>query len=230
MADVALKHDVGEYGTVPVTASTTIYAGNMVGIVPATGYARGLNAGDIFAGHAREGIADTTGSAGGSNVTVLRGIYRLQVTITGVAVTDVGATVFGSAAAAYTLTAGANTAVGRVVRYVTTDTAVVEFMTCDQFIGQKLRTGKIAADKVYIDAFDIDATDYVHVITAAAHATVPQLTIGNSAGGTAIGFHGKTPCTQQAHIVDATTNPTDITTCVNAILVKLETLGLIATA
>lgn len=93
-----------------------------------------------------------------------------------------------------------------------------------------LAPGDTAADSVKIQAYDIDATAYVSVITAASHATIPQLTIGNSAGGTAIGFHGKTPTTQQAHITDTTTDPTNITTAVNAILSRLETLGLIATS
>lgn len=125
-ADILNVTEEGMFNDVPVKASTKIYQGAMVGLT--SGYARGLVAGDRFVGHAYE-QADNSAVAtdGYINCKVRSGKYRLKVTISSVAVTDVGKEVYGSADNTYTLTKSTNTLVGRVVRYVTTDTCVVEF-------------------------------------------------------------------------------------------------------
>lgn len=123
-ADTSYPEELGEYDELPVKASAVIYRGSAVGLT--AGYARALNAGDVFVGHA---FAAVTGTAadGGAKVKVRRGRYRLQVTITSIAVTDVGKTVYMSDDATYTLTATSNSPVGKVLRYVTTNTCIVEF-------------------------------------------------------------------------------------------------------
>jgi len=71
------------------------------------------------------------GSDGALYVKLIRGRYRLQVTLSSVAITSVGDQVYASADDTLTLTPGSNTRVGVVDRYVTTDTAIVEFQTME---------------------------------------------------------------------------------------------------
>jgi len=125
-ANSTLHHVRGEQSEYPQSAAA-IYEGKLLG--DSAGYARQLVAGDRFIGHSQEYYDNSAGSAGDHNITRLRGRYRLQVTLSGVAVTDVGETVFASDAETLTLTPGGNSPVGRVDRYVTTDTAIVEFDT-----------------------------------------------------------------------------------------------------
>lgn len=122
-----LVKGVSEVTALPVIASDIIYEGAAVGL-NAAGYARPLVAGDMFCGHAAA-KADNSASAvaGAKTVTVYRGKYSAEVTITTVAVTDVGKPVFMSDDAVYTLTRDANSRVGKVTRYVTTNTCMVEF-------------------------------------------------------------------------------------------------------
>jgi hypothetical protein len=119
----------GEQSEYPQSAAV-IYEGQMLG--DASGYARQLVAGDPFIGHSAEYYDNSGGSAGDNNITRYRGRYRLQVTLSGVAITDVGKAVYASDAETLTLTGGANSRVGVVDRYVTTDTAIVEFQTCEE--------------------------------------------------------------------------------------------------
>jgi len=118
----------GEQSEAPVASAATIYEGAMIGR-NSTGYARGLVAGDRFWGHSMEYIDNSAGSDGSRTVKRLCGRYRLEATLTGVAITDVGKEVYASDDATYTLTPSTNTRVGVVVRYVTTNTAVVELQT-----------------------------------------------------------------------------------------------------
>lgn len=127
-ADTVMKRVVSEKTEHPIAAATTIYEGGMLGD-NGSGYARELVAGDRFLGHAVEHVDNSAGSAGDRTIEHLTGHYRLQVTITSVALTDVGKLVYASADDTYTLTRSGNTRVGHVVRYVTTNTCIVEFQT-----------------------------------------------------------------------------------------------------
>ena len=126
-ANTTLSFIRGEQSQAPVKGTTTIYEGGILGLT--SGYARELVAGDLFIGHALEYIDNSSGSDGDLYVKIMRGTYRLQVTLSGVAITDVGGRVFASADDTLTLTPGSNSMVGVVARYVTTDTAIVEFQT-----------------------------------------------------------------------------------------------------
>jgi hypothetical protein len=119
---------VGNRSDVPIIASDIVYEGSMVGDNE-SGYGRPLVAGDIFRGHCYERCDNASGSAGAKYIRVLRGTYRLVVTIASVAITDVGKDVYASDDNTYVLAQGLNTRVGRVSRYVTTNTAEVEFLT-----------------------------------------------------------------------------------------------------
>lgn len=116
---------LGDFSDLPVKASTTIYEGAAVG--ENGGYMRGLVAGDVFVGFA-SGKADNSAVAtdGAINVRVLNK-GRKQITLTGVAVTDIGAKVYADADDSFTLTSSGASVCGHVTRYVAANTCIIEF-------------------------------------------------------------------------------------------------------
>ena len=112
----------------PVAASTRIFNDTLVGINPATGYARGLVKGDKFVGLAINGDVDNRdGAAGDLSVeTELGSVAIVPVAgLTGHAnVTNI---VYASDDNTLTLTAGDNVAVGVIKRYESATTAAVRF-------------------------------------------------------------------------------------------------------
>ena len=68
-----VRHNQGDIGSPQVLASTIIYQGAMVGIVPASGYARPFATGDFFAGHAQETVDNSAGASGALRVPLIRG-------------------------------------------------------------------------------------------------------------------------------------------------------------
>lgn len=127
-ANTPLTFIRGEQSEAPVAQTTKIYEGAILGR-NSSGYVRPIVAGDRFAGHAMEYVDNSGGNNGDLTVQLLVGRYRLEVTITGVAITNVGKWVYASADDTLTLTRGANPSVGIVARYVGTNTAIVEFQT-----------------------------------------------------------------------------------------------------
>jgi hypothetical protein len=122
-ANTPRTYEFGELNDLPVKASSTIYQGSAVGIT--SGYARALVAGDIFTGFA---TAKAVGGSADGDVKVnvqVKGLIKL--TITSIAVTDIGKPVYASADGTFTLTQSTNSRIGTVHRYVTTDTCVVAF-------------------------------------------------------------------------------------------------------
>jgi hypothetical protein len=112
-------------GSLPVKASSVIYLGSAVGLT--SGYARALTAGDIFGGFCMEAVTGTA-SDGGVNVTVkTRGLVKLSVS--SIAVTDIGKVVYASDDGTFTLTQSTNSPVGRVHRWIETGSVVVAFDT-----------------------------------------------------------------------------------------------------
>jgi hypothetical protein len=122
-ADTARSFELGDFNDLPVKAASAIYQGSAIGLT--SGYARQLTAGDQFGGFAEEGVASQT-SDGAAYVKV-RARGRIRLTISSVAATDIGMNVYASDGDTFTLTESTNTYVGRIARYVTTDTALVIF-------------------------------------------------------------------------------------------------------
>ena len=124
-ADTPRAYELGNINELPVKGSTKIYEGAAVGDA-AAGYVRGLVAGDPFRGFAQRQADNSSGSDGDIKVKVItEGLIRL--TITGIAITDVGKPVYASADGTFTLTAGSNSLIGYVHRYVTTNICIVAF-------------------------------------------------------------------------------------------------------
>jgi hypothetical protein len=127
-ANTLRAYDIGGPETTneqPVKASQVIYEGSAVGSTG--GYARALNAGDTFLGFAI-GAKTGTSTDGAVNVNV-RSAGRVQLSVTDVAVTNIGADVYASDDGTFTLTATSNSLIGKVHRWISTGVAIVSFDT-----------------------------------------------------------------------------------------------------
>lgn len=109
-------------------AAVDLYEGAMIGI-NASGYARAWQLGDKFVGHAKVSCLNALNAAGDMQVTVYKGRYRARVALTNVAITDaiVGSAVYALDSGTLSLRIGFK--VGKVIRYISSGIAVVEFDT-----------------------------------------------------------------------------------------------------
>lgn len=124
--DTPRSYETGEINDLAVAASTIIHEGAAVGIVAGTGLARGLVAGDQFAGFADRACDNRLGAAGAARVRV-REEGKAQLAIAGLVATDVQKQVYASADGTFTLTATGNSLVGHVHRFVGTGVGIVKF-------------------------------------------------------------------------------------------------------
>jgi hypothetical protein len=121
----ARKYQLAEFVDIPAVATDIIYEGAAVG--DSSGTARPLVAGDAFLGFCDRTADNSAGAAGAINVRCKqRG--KIEVPVTGATGTDdIGAAVYAADDDTFTLTAGSNTAIGKVDSYVTGTTCVVYF-------------------------------------------------------------------------------------------------------
>lgn len=122
--NVPLRMETGDRNAAPVAATKRLFQGAMA-FLDASGYAT-PTPGSVFLGHVVAEADNRTGLDGAKIAALHCGCYRAQVTLTGVARTDVGAVVYATADNAYALVG--TYGVGKVVRYVSANTAVVEFV------------------------------------------------------------------------------------------------------
>jgi hypothetical protein len=113
-------------GSLPLTTAAVVFEGAAIGIDAATGKARSVVAGDLFAGFARwqaSSVQDVTGA----NPTTVNLVAAGEVTLTvaGVVSTSVGASVFASDDDTFSLSG--STVVGSIVRVPIAGQAVVAF-------------------------------------------------------------------------------------------------------
>lgn len=125
-ADRLRDYQLGEIEEYPVIAADIIYLGAAVG-ENASGYSRPLAAGDVFQGFALERVDNAAGSAGDKRIKVrTRGRVVLPISAIGITANDRPA-VYASDDDTFTLTAGSNSLIGFVSRWISTGYAVVEF-------------------------------------------------------------------------------------------------------
>jgi len=124
-ADIVLPVELADENDIPLISGAVVFEGSAVGLH--LGYARALVYNDIFAGHAIRAVDNSGGVSGVKSVHVRSGTYRLQVTLASVAQSNVTDAVYMTYDGTYTLDSTLAVEVGRVARYVTTDTCVVEF-------------------------------------------------------------------------------------------------------
>lgn len=122
--DTARDYELGNVSEYPMVANDIIYEGAAVGL--SSGNARPLVALDVFLGFCEQNADNTGGSAGDKRVRIKkRGAVKL--TVAGLSATSVLAKVYASDDDTFTLTATNNTYIGRVLEFVSTGVAVVEF-------------------------------------------------------------------------------------------------------
>jgi hypothetical protein len=117
--------EIGTLNDLPMVATDIIYDGAAVGVVPATGHARPLAAGDRFAGFC-QAKADNTGAAAAMNVRVVES-GCVQLPVTGAVITDVGQPVYATDDDTFTFNPVAGVFVGFVKRFVSSGVVIVQF-------------------------------------------------------------------------------------------------------
>lgn len=121
----------GDILDMSVKASSAIYEGSAIGIT--SGYCRQLAAGDKFVGFALQDVASQ--SADGGATVKVRQKGRVVLTISSIAVTDIGKPVYATDGNAFTLTASTNAHIGRVEAVYGTNLAIVDFDASRASIG-----------------------------------------------------------------------------------------------
>lgn len=165
----------GSRNEFPVIASDIIYEGAAVGIVPASGHARPLAAGDRFAGFAEAQADNSAGLAAAINVRVVES-GKIQLSVTGAVITDVGQPVYASDDNAFSFSPVGGVFIGFLHRYVSAGVAIVAFdaMKYRDPYGNFTVRETISADKT-LDAEDSGKLFWVDtdgkVITLPAIAT-----------------------------------------------------------
>ncbi len=125
-ADKPRDYQLGDHEEYPVVASDILYEGAAVG-EDTNGYARPLQAGDVFLGFALEHVDNSAGSAGDKRVRVrTRGRIVLPIAALAITAND-RAPVYASDDDTFTLTAGSNSRIGYVQTWIATGSGVVEF-------------------------------------------------------------------------------------------------------
>ncbi|MEO8153568.1 MAG: hypothetical protein ABI605_10900 [Rhizobacter sp.] len=125
-ANKARAYEIGDNNALPMIAADIIYEGAAVGDNGA-GLARPLVATDPFLGFATRQADNSAGAASAVRVE-LKQRGEIELVVTGVAsADDVGVTVYAADDDTFTLTSSGNTAIGKVVRWVTGTTCVVYF-------------------------------------------------------------------------------------------------------
>ena len=124
-ADAIRAYEGGDRNDIPVIASDIIYRGAAVGIVPASGHARPLASGDYFAGFAEAKADNSAGAAAAINTRIIhRG--KVQLSVTSVAITDIGRAVYATDDDTFSL-ATTGVFIGFVHRFVSSGIAIVIF-------------------------------------------------------------------------------------------------------
>jgi len=124
--DEPRDYQIADKEDYPVEAAATIFEGAAVGD-NAAGYSRPLVAGDIFQGFAERKVDNSDGAAGDIAVRV-HALGRVVVNVVGADITaNARPAVYASDDNTFTLTAGANSLIGYVSRWVSGTSCVVEF-------------------------------------------------------------------------------------------------------
>jgi hypothetical protein len=113
----------------PLYRALKPYEGSMV-FRKSDGYACLTSAAaNPFLGHAWAAADNSAGGDGDVEVYVRSGRYRAKVSISALAITDVGKAVYASDDGTLTLTATAHSYVGRVTKWISTGVGIVEFQS-----------------------------------------------------------------------------------------------------
>jgi len=123
--NVPFEWETGDRNEIPVATTKRLFEGAMA-FLDASGYAT-PTPGSVFLGHVTAEADNRTGLDAAIPAYLRYGRYRGEVALTGVALTDVGSPVY--ATDDNTLSLVGTYAVGKVVRYVSANVAIVEFIS-----------------------------------------------------------------------------------------------------
>lgn len=185
-ANTPINEMLGDFEDFPLYQAIHAYEGAMI-FNRADGYATNAAGGLLFLGHADAESDNSSGASGAKNVRVRRGAYRCQVTLTGVALTDQGKDVYASDDGTLTLTSSGNSRVGKVVRYVTTNTCIVEFQAGaggdvpDHGHTAGTDGGALTSPRVVTGINDTNGNELLKV--TATEDAINELTLANAATG-----------------------------------------------
>ncbi len=179
-----LELEIGDRNECPVAAGQQLFRGAMV-FADAAGRATSV-LGAKFLGHAAAEADNRTGGAGAINVLLHGGCYRAQVAVPSVALTDIGKEVFASDDNTLSLSSsgGANTLVGRVIRYVDTNLAIVEFSpVVDVTVTTVAQQAHIADAKVNYTTGDLDTEAKLITAFNTTNAKINAILASDEAAG-----------------------------------------------
>jgi hypothetical protein len=123
--DANRVYELGDINQVPVKASAIIYQGAAVG-GHSSGYARPIANGDKFLGFADEKI-DNSGGGDGIKTVRVRKRGAILLDISGVALGDIGKSVYATDDNTFTLSDTNAVYIGQISRIDSSDLALVEF-------------------------------------------------------------------------------------------------------
>lgn len=125
-ANLARPFEIGERNAFPVIAADIIYEGAAVGLVDASGHARPLTTADKFVGFAESKADNSAGAAAAIDVRVVES-GKVQLSVTGAVITDVGQPVYASDDNAFSFNPANGVFIGFVHRFVSSGVVVVRF-------------------------------------------------------------------------------------------------------
>ena len=165
--DTARSFELGDVNEIPVIASDILYEGSAVGD-NGSGYARPLVAGDPFRGFVESKVDNSTGAAGDKRVR-LRNRGLVELSISSLAITDVGKAVYASDDNAFTLTKGSNTCIGHVHRWVETGKGIIAFEAADgNEVALTDSSGGTAADTIAVIGATYDQAEVRNAVASLA--------------------------------------------------------------
>jgi hypothetical protein len=177
-SDTQRNFELGEHNDLPVIAADIIYEGSAVGD-NGSGYARPLQAGDPFRGFALYQADNSLGAQAAINVRV-RNKGKVQLAVSGAAITDVGKGVYASDDDTFVLTASGNSYIGRIVRWVSTGVVIVAFDAEDPALGSLTAltdnsSGSSGGDTIGAVSSSATAADGIATLAAKVNAIIARL-------------------------------------------------------
>jgi hypothetical protein len=116
----------GNRNAFPVVAADIIFEGSAVGLVDASGHAQPLTSADKFGGFAERKADNSDGAAAAINVEVYES-GKVQLSVTGAVITDVGQPVYATDDNAFTMAPVGGVFVGFVHRFISAGVVMVDF-------------------------------------------------------------------------------------------------------
>ena len=169
-------YEGGDRNEIPVIAADILYEGAAIWVVPASGHARPLAAGDRFAGFAEAKADNAAGAAAAINVRVVES-GKIELSVSGAVINDIGQPVYATDDDTFVFSPVSSVFVGFVHRFVSAGKVIVAFnaLKYQDTYGNRTKRETISADKT-LDAEDTGKVFFVD--TDAKVVTLPAIADG----------------------------------------------------